>query len=813
MPARRFPSRFRISFVALAILAIMVVALPAWLGAQAPKTLAKGAAAVSQAQRIPSTDPALRLKGFDLHQAMKPASPFKDLKWQFLGPKNVSGRSIDIAVVAPRGKNYTVYVATATGGLWKTENETTTWQPVFEQGPSTTIGDVTIAPSNPNIVWMGTGEANIFRSSQAGAGVYKSIDAGKSWQHMGLTDTYTIPRIVIHPTNPDVVYVAASGHEWTSNAERGVYKTADGGKTWEKILFVNDKTGAIDLVMDPADPNTLYASTWQRVRLKWNDPRNFPDYTGSGIHKSTDGGKTWNAINKGLPEAKSRGRIGIDVCRTKPNVVYAFVDNYELSREPTEEEKADPYGLPSSGFIKGATVYRSDDKGETWTQVSGLTPEQKTFMERHSNTYGWVFGQIRVDPNDANTIYTMGLSLNVSYDGGKTFKRLQTPGGDHHGLWIDPDNSNYLINVFDQGIAISYDRGTTWKDSRQTLPLAQFFNISYDMDTPFRVYGSMQDHGSFRGVVDLSRGRDRIPTMDFENAPGGEGSTHAIDPFDPNIVYSSGFYGTLSRSDLSKPRGNPQRSKNLLPTRYPDEARLRGEWLAPTIMSPHNSQILYHGMQHLMMSRDRGDTWDVISPDLTYNTAPEMGDIPYHTIFSISESPLRAGLIYVGTDDGKVHVTKDGGKAWSEIMAGLPYQKWVSRIVASAYNVGTVYMTQNGKRDDDFTPYVWRSTDFGKTWTSIAANIPIGPVNVIREDPVNKDILYVGTDMGVYVTTDGGKTWNTIGTNLPAAYVHDLIVHPRDNVMVVATHGRGMWVIDVEPINKKSARQRRFFEN
>jgi len=813
MPARRFPSRFRISFVALAILAIMVVALPAWLGAQAPKTLAKGAAAVSQAQRITSTDPALRLKGFDLHQAMKPASPFKDLKWQFLGPKNVSGRSTDIAVVAPRGKNYTVYVATATGGLWKTENEATTWQPVFEQGPSTTIGDVTIAPSNPNIVWMGTGEANIFRSSQAGAGVYKSIDAGKSWQHMGLTDTYTIPRIVIHPTNPDVVYVAASGHEWTSNAERGVYKTSDGGKSWEKILFVNDKTGAIDMVMDPADPNTLYASTWQRVRLKWNDPRNFPDYTGSGIHKSTDGGKTWNPINKGLPEAKSRGRIGIDVCKTRPNVVYAFVDNYELSREPTEEEKADPYGLPSSGFIKGATVYRSDDKGETWTQVSGLTPEQKTFMERHSNTYGWVFAQIRVDPNDPNTIYTMGLSLNVSYDGGKTFKRLQTPGGDHHGLWIDPDNSNYLINVFDQGIAISYDRGTTWKDSRLTLPLAQFFNISYDMDTPFRVYGSMQDHGSFRGVVDLSRGRDRIPTMDFENAPGGEGSTHAIDPVDPNIVYSSGFYGTLSRSDVGKPRGNPLRSKNLLPTRYPDEPRLRGEWLAPTIMSPHNSQILYHGMQYLMMSRDRGDTWDVISSDLTYNTAPEMGDIPYHTIFSISESPLRAGLIYVGTDDGKVHVTKDGGKAWSEIMAGLPYQKWVSRIVASAYNIGTVYMTQNGKRDDDFTPYVWKSADFGKTWTSIAANIPIGPVNVIREDPVNKDILYVGTDMGVYVTTDGGKTWNTIGTNLPAAYVHDLIVHPRDNVMVVATHGRGMWVIDVEPINKKSTRQRRFFEN
>ena len=795
------------------VFAAALLALPALVAAQSPKPAAKATTVAQAPSRITSTDPALRLKGFADHQALKAASPFKDLKWQYLGPKNVSGRSIDIAVVAPRGKQYTIYVATATGGLWKTENEATTWTPVFEQGPSTTVGDVTVAPSNPSIVWMGTGEANIFRSSQAGAGVYKSVDAGKTWQHVGLTDTYTIPRIVIHPTNPDIVYVAASGHEWTANAERGVYKTADGGTTWEKILFVNDRTGAIDLVMDPADPNTLYASTWQRTRLKWNDPRNFPDYTGSGIHKSTDAGKTWAPINTGLPEAKFRGRIGLDVCRSTPTVVYALVDNYEIAREPTEEEKNDPYGVPSSGYIKGATVYRSDDKGGTWTQVSGLTPEQKAFMGRSSNTYGWVFGQIRVDPADPNTVYTMGLSLNASYDGGKTFKSLRTPGGDHHGLWIDPDNSNYLVNVFDQGLAISYDRGATWKDSRLTLPLAQFFNLSYDMDTPFRVYGSMQDHGSFRGAVDLSRGRNLIPTVDFEGAPGGEGSTHAIDPLDPNIVFSSGFYGTLSRSDLGKPRGNPLRSKDLLPERYPEEPRLRGEWLAPTILSPHNPAIVYHGMQSLMMSRDRGDTWETISPDLTYNTAAEKGDIPYHTIFTISESPMRAGLIYVGTDDGKVHVTRDWGKNWTEIMAGLPYQKWVSRIVASAFDLGTVYMTQNGKRDDDFTPYVWKSTDFGKTWTSIAANIPIGPVNVIREDPVDKKILYVGTDAGVYVTTDGGKAWATIGSNLPAAYVHDLIIHPRDNVIVIATHGRGMWVVDAEPINRKSTRARRVFEN
>jgi hypothetical protein len=406
----------------------------------------------------------------------------------------------------------------------------------------------------------------------------------------------------------------------------------------------------------------------------------------------------------------------------------------------------------------------------------------------------------------------MGLGLNVSTDGGRTFRELDTPGGDHHGLWIDPDNSHYLVNVFDQGFAISYDGGATWKDSRLALPAAQFFNVSYDMDTPFHVYGSMQDHGSFRAPVDLGRGRDKIAPVDFEPAPGGEGSTHAIDPDNPNIVYSSGFYGTLTRTDLSKPRR--ERSKLLVDarSRYPDEPRLRGQWLAPTILSPHNPHILYHGMQYLLMSRDRGDTVEPVSPDLTYNTPGEKGDVPYHTIFTISESPLRFGLIYVGTDDGKVHVTKDGGRMWTEIMAGLPYQKWVSRIVASAFDLGTVNMTQNGKRDDDFTAYVWKSTDFGKTWTSIARNIPMGPANVIREDPVDKNILYAGTDTGVYVTTDGGKTWNVLGGNLPAAYVHDLIIHPRDNVIVIATHGRGMWVLDAEPINKKSTRRRAFFE-
>jgi photosystem II stability/assembly factor-like uncharacterized protein len=773
--------------------------------------------------RIQSTDPALRLGGYQKHLEMTENSPYKDLEWSFLGPTNVSGRCTDIAVVAPKGKNYTIYVATASGGVWKTVNEGTTWEPVFEYAASTSIGDIAIAPSNPDIVWVGTGEANIFRSSQAGIGVYKSIDAAKTWKHMGLAGTYTISRIVVHPIDPDIVYVAASGHEWTHNPERGVFKSTDGGTNWERILYVDEMTGAIDLVMDPSDTEVLYAATWQRVRKKWNDPRNEPGYSGSGIFKTTDGGKTWNAINNGLPEAEYRGRIGVDLARSNPSVVYAFVDNYDIARKPAEDEGTNAYGLPASKLIKGATVYRSDDQGENWAQVSGLTEEMKPYMERHSATYGWVFGQMRVDPNDENTIYTMGLGLNVSEDGGRTFRRLRGMHVDHHGLWIDPDNADYLVNVNDGGIVISYDKGKTWKQFTHNLPVCQFFNIAYDMDTPFRVYGSMQDHGSYRAVVDLSRGKESIPTQEFEGAPGGEGSNHAIDPTNPDIVYSAGFYGSISRTDLSIP-GDEGR-KNILPRQYENAPPLRGQWLAPFIISPHNPEIIYHGMQYLFRSHDRGDTWERISPDLTNNSRTEMGDIPYQTIFTISESPLKFGLIYVGTDDGRVHVTKDGGKTWTEITEGLPYQKWVSRIVASAYDLGTVYMTQNGKRDDDFTPYVWKSTDYGKTWIDISGNIPLGPVNVIREDRVNvgvrpgsrdemnrvnKNILYVGTDIGVYVTLDGGKTWSVLGGNLPSAYVQDLVIHPRDNVIAIGTHGRGMWAMDAKPINQGRLQRRRY---
>ncbi|MEN6561894.1 MAG: hypothetical protein ABFD52_14080 [Acidobacteriota bacterium] len=781
--------------------------------------LVAAAALVAQTAKRPavlqSTKPELRLKGFAEHKAMQAASKFKDLPWQFIGPTNVSGRVTDVAVVPPKGRNYTLYVASASGGVWKTDNEGTTWTPVFENMPTAAIGDIALAPSDPRVVWVGTGEHNIFRSSQAGLGVFKSVDGGQTWAHMGLADTNTIARIVVHPANPDIVYVAAGGHEWTKNADRGVFKSVDGGRTWDKVLFVNDETGAYDLVMDPRSSETLYAAMWQRTRKKWNDPRNDASSTGSGIFKTTDGGKTWAAVNKGLPEARWRGRIGLDLCLARPDTLYALVDNYEVSREPTPRETADSYGVPSSGFIKGAAVYRSDDAGASWTQASGLTPGQKTFMERHSGTYGWVFGQIRVDPNDPDTSYILGVPFSVSTDGGRTYASLRVPGVDHHALWIDPSNSSYLLVGFDQGVAVSYDKGRNWRYFQKEINVCQFFNLNYDLAVPFKVYGSMQDHGSFRGKVDLGAGRDKIPAQEFENAPGGEGSNHAIDPDNPDIVYSAQFYGTITRSEYGKPGPYPGYpfTKTILPVPYENEPPLRGQWLAPFILSPHDPNILYHGMQYVFRSLDRGDTWERISPDLTTNDPATRGDVRYQTLFTMSESPLKYGLLYAGTDDGRLWMTRDGGKAWTEISAGLAPGKWMSRVVASAYRLGTVYLAQNGKRDDDFTPYVWRSTDYGKTWTSLAGGIPVGPVNVIREDPVDENILYAGTDMGVYVTVDGGKTWAVLGGNLPTVYVHDLIVHPRDNIIVIATHGRGMWALDADKVNNKPSRRRFDFED
>ncbi len=740
---------------------------------------------------IEKTSAEERVQWYNNHVELKENSIFKNLLWQFVGPTNISGRMTDVEVVTPKGENYTIYIASASGGIWKTENEGITWNPIFEHGMSTAFGDLALDPQNQNTIWAGTGEANIFRSSNAGAGIYRSKDAGETWEHLGLTNTNTISRILVHPQNSDVIYVAAGGNEWTDDPERGVYKTIDGGKTWEKILFIDDKTGAYDLVMHPTNPDIIYATTWQRIRKKWNDPRTEADYTGTSIYKTTDGGNNWKKIDNGLPEAKYRGRTGIDLCKSSPDVIYAFVDNYEKLEANNElNETTDAYGRPSSGRIKGATVYRSNNGGENWNQVS----EQNSYMEGMSGTYGWVFGQIRVDPVNPDKIYVMGLGLNLSEDGGKTFRSLHGMHGDHHGLWIDPENPNYMVNVNDGGVAISYD-GENFRPFYDNLPLAQFFNINVDMAEPFHVYGSVQDHGSYQGEVDLSRGRNNIPAVDFKRAPGGEGSNHAADPNDPDKLYSAGFYGTISKTNMVTGE-----SETIMPETPEGVDKLRGQWLAPFILSPHNSGIIYHGTQFIHRSMNEGKTWEKISPDLTYNLDDKKGDIPYQTIFTISESPLKFGVIYAGTDDGRVWITKNSGAKWTEIVSGLPYRKWVSQIEASHFVEGLVYMTQNGKRDDDFAAYVWKSEDYGQTWIDISANIPCGPVNVIREDPKNENILYAGTDLGVYVSLNKGESWGSLPGELPTTYVHDLVIHPRDDIAVIVTHGRGIWAMDIKLI-------------
>ena len=756
-------------------------------------------------------------KAWGTYQSMRQASPYQSSTWQSLGPTNISGRATDVAVADVGGTRH-IYVAYATSGVWKSEDHGKSWRAIFDNEASTSIGNVEVAPSNPSIVWVGTGEANIFRASMAGVGMYKSTNGGRTFTHMGLADTQTIARIVIHPTNPDIVYVAASGHEWTDNVMRGVFKTTDGGRNWTKIYYKSPRTGAIDLVMDPADPNVLYAALWQRIRRKWSDPRVEPGYDESGIIKTTDGGRTWQDASAGLPAPEFRGRIGIDMARSNPKVLYAFVDNYEEGRGPQPGER-DAYGRPiTNGRIKAAEVYRTDDKGGTWRKVS----ENNDFMIGHSGTYGWVFGQIRVDPNDENTVYTMGLGFNRSTDGGKTFARAANGvHGDHHGLVIDPGDSNKLYNANDGGFYHSLDGGKTWSFA-VSAGGAQFYNVTLDNSRPISwAYGSIQDHGSRRGQVDVTKGRDAIPAVEWENAPGGEVSHHSIDPTDPNIIYTHGFYGNFSRTDLSVPpaargrRGGgdggqaaplpgPQRATGIQPPDPPD-AELRAQWMAPIIISPHDHSIIFAGYQSVFKSTTRGDTWEIMSPDLTSNDPTEMllknsTAIPYQTIVALAESPKKAGLMYVGSDDGRLHTTIDSGKEWTELTNTLPVRKWFAGLVPSRFEEGTVYVVQRGREDDDFAPYIYKSTDYGRTFTSIVNNIPAGPVNVIREHPAHPNVLFAGTDFGVYVSTNGGAKWDVLGGNLPSTQVSDLQYHPVDNVLVISTYGRGMYAMDATGI-------------
>jgi photosystem II stability/assembly factor-like uncharacterized protein len=530
------------------------------------------------------------------------------------------------------------------------------------------------------------------------------------------------------------------------------------------------------------------------------------------VIKTTDGGKTWTDASNGLPAPQFRGRIGIDISQSSPNILYAFVDNYEEGRAPQPNER-DAYGRPiTNARIKAAEIYRTDDRGATWRKVN--TDD----LTNHSGTYGWVFGQIRVDPKNPERIYTMGLSLNRSEDGGKTRTALRGMHGDHHGLWIDPANTAKLYNANDGGFYLSEDDGKTWKFAQRAAG-AQFYNVTLDNSTPIWAYGSIQDHGSRRGQVILSQGRDKIPAVRWENAPGGEGSNHAVDPSN-NIVYSHGFYGNFSRVDLAEAekaraaaaaaggagrRGGRGGETDIQPKSDDPDAELRAQWMAPIIVSQHDGSVIYAGYQYLFRSTNRGDAWTRISGDLTRNDQEEMlpkhsSAIPYQTIVSIAESPRTASLLYVGTDDGKLHVTTDTGKTWTELTERIPVRRWISRVVASAHSDNVVYVTQQGRSEDDFAPYIWKSADGGKTFTSLVNNIPAGPVNVIREHPKDPNVLFVGTDHGVYVSRNGGARWEVLGGGLPSTQVSDLQVHGRDNIIVISTYGRGMWAFDLEKL-------------
>jgi photosystem II stability/assembly factor-like uncharacterized protein len=779
------------------------------------------------AQQAPSgEDHAAHLKAWDVHETMTAASPYKSMNWSYIGMTNISGRFSDVAV-ADRGAARRLYAGSCCGGVWASDDLGQTWQPVFDKEASTATGALAVAPSNPDILWIGTGESNIYRSSYTGVGVYKSTDNAKTFQHMGLVGTGTVGRIVVHPTDPNTVYVASAGQEWVENEMRGVFKTTDGGKTWAHVLKISPKTGVNDLAMDPKDPNILYAGAWQRQRRKWNDPRVEVGFSEGGIFKSTDAGKTWNLLTNGLPPSSVLGRIGIAVAPSNPNVVYGYIDNYGCETGPAAAgaRGGNPGGSAARCPILGNEVYRSNDKGATWTRVSGQDEEQRQFVKMMGQSYAWVFGNIRVDPTDENTIYTLALGVSVSRDGGKTFGRLgaawpggpaagsgsRNMGGDNHGLWIDPKNPHYLVLGNDQGFRTSSDGGQTWRMA--ALPVQTVFSMNYDMGTPFKVYASVQDHGAYRAAIDLSNGRENLKPMAWESAPGGEYTQHAVDPTNPNILYS----GKLDRTDYSipaTPRGGgagappgaaptqaaPERTKNIRPPVAAGEDPLRMQVLAPIQISPHDPNTVYFGAQSLYRSRDRGDTWEKLSADMSYNDKSKIGDIPHQLVITISESPKKKGLIYTGTDDGRVWASVDDGKEFRELTANLPKKQWIAKILASQHDEGTVYVAQQGRYDEDFAPRIYKSTDYGKTFKSIAGNIPGGPINMVREDPVNPNVLYAANDFGVYVTTNGGAKWEVLGGNLPSVAVMDFIVHPRDKMMVIGTHGRGVWAIDVSKI-------------
>jgi photosystem II stability/assembly factor-like uncharacterized protein len=726
----------------------------------------------------------------------------RNFAFRNLGPFRAGSWVTSFAVPAAPLKEhlYTFYVGTRNGGVWKTVNNGTTFEPVFDGQAKLSIGAVAVAPSDAKVVWVGTGEAYCARSSNSGDGIYKSSDAGKTWTNMGLEDSHHIARIAIHPRNPDIVYVAAMGHLFSNNAERGVFRTRDGGRTWDKALYISDKIGAVDLVMANADPNVLYAAMYDKVRLPWHYEMGGPE---SGIYKTVDGGKSWKKLAGGLPSGKV-GRIGLDVFQKNPDILYAVVENGNR-RPPTQQEldQAKRRGAEPGEQTVGNEVYRTDDGGRSWRKVNAG-------YEAALNKAPYSFNELKMDQNDPNTVYITGQSLASTNDGGKTWNGLSWPSngvfqkafGDWRCLWIDPQNSDRLIFGSDGGVNISYDRGRTCHHF-YNIPLGEFYAVGVDMEDPYNIYGGLQDHDSWKGPSNAWAGE--ITLTDWVTVGSGDGMYNGVDPTDSRWIYNNREMGTMWRLDQKLGVQTP-----IMPRREPGKEALRFNWTPPIMLSPHNPAIIYTGAQVLFRSLDRGDHWTEISPDLTSNEKAKQGgagNISYCTITTISESPARPGIIWVGTDDGKVQVTTDGGAAWKDrtaklAAAGGPDNFWVSRVLASPHDPGTAFVAKTGLRLDDFRACLYKTTDYGETWTALGAGLPEKPVNVVIQDRKNANLLFVGTEQGVYVSIDGGGKWIPFKNNMPWVKVTDLIIHPRENDLIAASYGRGLWITNITPLQE-----------
>ncbi|MFQ5629831.1 MAG: WD40/YVTN/BNR-like repeat-containing protein, partial [bacterium] len=731
---------------------------------------------------------------------------------------------------------------------WKTENNGISFTPLFDDQAAMTIGDIAIDWQHDETIWVGTGENNSSRSSYSGTGIYRSTDKGKTWQHLGLGETHHTGRIAIHPQEPNTAWVAAIGHLYSINSARGVYKTTDGGKSWTQSLFIDDTTGVIDLVIDPNNPEVLYAAAWHRMRYAWNFVESG---TGSGIYKSTDGGENWDLLTteeSGFPTGNGVGRIGLAIYPQDSKILYASLDNqYRRSKEEDEDQPElskdslrtmssetfvqlsddainaylDQYNFPqqytAQGVKKmvregkitpvalveyvedanrllfdtpviGAEVYRSEDGGKTWKKT------HEKYLDATFFSYGYYFGEIRVAPDTPDRIYLLGVPIIKSDDGGKTFKSIGKAGvhADHHALWLSPNKPGHLINGNDGGVNITYDDGENWFKANAPA-VGQFYSIAVDMAKPYNVYGGLQDNGVWGGpsTYQASSGWHTTGAYPYKRLYGGDGMQVQVDFRDNSTVYAGSQFGSYSRIDT-----RTRSQKSIRPRHKLGERPLRFNWQTPILLSRHNQDILYFGANKLFRSMDKGETFQPISGDLTQGG--RKGDVPYGTLTTISESPLQFGLLYVGSDDGLIHITRDGGFSWQRISDDLPQNLWVSRVETSKHDTGSVYVSLNGYRFDDFSAYLYRSTDFGQNWQDLGKNLPAEPINVVREDPENPDILYVGTDHALYASLDRGATFMAMFKGMPATPVHDLVVHPRDKDLVVGTHGRSIYIANVE---------------